>query len=196
MNQINYLPPLNINNSRVLNTTLVISLVLVIIALISNLLFDPVKNKGINSALIYASYAIAIFLMISNIRAHREIDLGGYMPYGRGLLFALFVGLIVSLIIFLFYFLLYKIIDPSLLKEISNVSLAEMEKNGANEQEIEFSKSILKDPFWISFGLSIINLISFIFFGLIISAFLYKWPRPANTYVASNLNLDDNRNEL
>lgn len=199
MNQINYLPPLNINNSRVLNTSLVISLVMVIIALISSLLLDPVKSKGINTALSLASFAIAIFLMISNIRAHREIDLGGYMPYGRGLLFALFVGLIVGLIMGIFYYILYAFINPGLLNEITNASISEMEKQGMSEQQIEATQKMMvgfRSPVMFAFIAYFSTTLMFIFFGLIISAFLYKWPRPANTYVASNLNIDDNRNEL
>lgn len=195
-----YLPPLKLNHPRVLNTSLIISLVLVVITLVSALLLDPIKNSGMNSALSMASFAIAIFLLITNIRAHRDTDLGGYMPYGRGVIFSLLVGLITGIIMAIFTFIMYTFITPNMMSEMTNASMAEMEKQGMTEQQIEAAQNMMgafQSPAMLAVMALFTYAILFTLFGLIISAFIKKWPRPAEAYTSTDLHTrNDFGNEL
>jgi hypothetical protein len=102
--------------------------------------------------------------------AHKEFkDNGdGYLSYGQGLGLGTLIALISSVISTVFFYVYVKFVDTTYIEIIKDIQLAEMQKNGMGDAEIEQAMSITAG-FMTPEVMSVFAIIVSVFFGFILS---------------------------
>lgn len=93
------------------------------------------------------------------------------MTFGRGFQFVFFASIIVAIVTSIFVFIQMKYIDPSMMDEAMNQQMAEMEKQGMTEEQMEMASQmtgIFKTPM----AIAIISLLAQLFWGAILGLIL------------------------
>jgi hypothetical protein len=181
MNSGNYLPPLKINNPRVLNTALLISLISIASSILTTMVFKPTDKSMVSMIVSIVIFAISIAVLFQGMNNYRNTELEGYMPFSRGLGYAVLVGIVVGIVSAIFTYILYKFINPGLITEMTNLQYAEMEKRGLSQEDIEKAQSMMgwaKSPGFIAIMALFGSVMIYFVVGLICSAILKRWPRP------------------
>ncbi|HQP78003.1 MAG TPA: DUF4199 domain-containing protein [Saprospiraceae bacterium] len=154
----------------VLNTAMLLALVSIITALIPSVL-DLQGDTKTGVFITLVSYLITIFILVNALKKYRNEESGGYMSFSNGFLFVLYTSIIVGIIMAIFTFIQLTFIDADMLDEAFNKQMAEMEKNGMSEEQIEMANSItavFRSPAVLSTAAFLGQLV----FGAIIGAIL------------------------
>lgn len=131
-----------------------------------------------NTFLAVLSYFVLAFILVATYRLtiqFRDNDCEGYVSYSRAFVFILLSFFYAALISALVKFIYLQFINPNYLREVYDLMMLYVEKlNMPIEDEFETTLSDLLKP--ASFALQSIwvNMISGVFVGLIMSAFVKK----------------------
>ena len=186
------MPAFSISHKSVLNTGFLLAMVGIVFALAPSLA-NTVENKGLGIAINMISLFITVIIYFITLKKYRDEELGGYMTFGRGFQFVFFASIIVAIVTSIFVFIQMKYIDPSMMDEAMNQQMAEMEKQGMTEEQMEMASQmtgIFKTPM----AIAIISLLAQLFWGailgLIFGAIMKKCPPPVqhSTQVYKDLN--------
>ncbi len=175
------MPPLPITHKSILNTGFLLALVGIIFALIPTLA-DLSENTGVTMAISFASIAIAVIIFYINLKKYRDTELGGYMTLGRGFRYVFFTSIFIAIVMGIFMVIQMKFIDPGMMDAAMNTQMAEMEKQGMTEEQMEMASNIsgyFTSPLAIGFITFFGQLFWGAIIGLILGAILKKWPPPA-----------------
>lgn len=163
-------PRPSFTQKSILNTAMLLALVSIITALIPSIM--NVQGNAKASAIIsLASYAITIYILIYALKKYRDEESGGYMSFSNGFLFVLYISIIVGIVMAIFSFIQLKYIDPHMLDEAFNKQMAEMEKNGMTDEQIEMANSFTA-AFRSPAVISITAFLGQLVFGAILGAIL------------------------
>ncbi len=175
------MPPFSISHKSVLNTGFLLAMVGIIFALAPSLL-NTAENKGLGIAINMLSLFITVVIFFITLKKYREEELGGYMTFGRGFQFVFFASIIVAIVTSIFVFIQMKYIDPSMMDAAMNQQMADMEKQGMTEEQMEVATKVtgfFKTPM----AIGLITLVGQLFWGALIGviygAIMKKWPPPA-----------------
>jgi len=171
----------SITQKSVLNNAFLIALISIIVALIPSITGMSPQNMTLTFIQL-ASYIISIIILVQAIKKYRDEELGGYMKFINGFLYILLIYVIVSLISSIFIYIQMKFIDPGLLDAEMNKQMAELEKKGMSEEEMDFARSIfekIRTPFVIAMIGFFSNLIAGAVLGLILGG-IFQRNRPEN----------------
>jgi hypothetical protein len=85
-----------------------------------------------------------VFLIVGIVLAHKHFkkENGDYLSYGQGLGLGSLLSMVVGLMSGIFMYIYIKFIDSSLLENIRDKQLAELEKRNMSEEQIEQAMSI------------------------------------------------------
>lgn len=175
------MPPLPITHKSVMNTGFLLALVGIIFALIPAVT-DIGESSSINMILSFISMAIAVVIFYVSLKKYRDTELGGYMSLGRGFQFVFFTSIYIGLLVGIFMIIQMKFIDPGMMDEVMNTQMAEMEKQGMTEEQMEMA-SKFSGYFTSPFAIGLMTFFGQLFWGaiigLILGAILKNWPPPA-----------------
>ena len=186
------MPPLSISHKSVLNTGFLLAMVGIVFALIPSIT-NTVQNKAIGIAINMVSLFITVVVFFVSLKKYRDEELGGYMSMGRGFRFIFYASIFIAIVTSIFVFIQMKFIDPGMMDEAMNMQMAEMEKQGMTEEQMEMASKvtgIFKTPM----AIAMISLLGQLFWGailgLIFGAIMKKWPPPVqhSTQVYKDLN--------
>lgn len=181
MDQVNFLPPLKFNNPKILNTGLIIGLITIVSSLLTAIYFKPTDNKMLSGIISIGSTVISAYLLFNAIKRYRDEDLSGYIPFGRAMLFSILVGVIVGIISAVFMYILYTFISPDLITDMTNLQMAEMEKQGLSQEQMDAASKMMgfmKNPGFLAFSGFFAMIIMYAILGVVIGLILKRWPRP------------------
>ena len=187
---MNYIPQttnanVSFTHKSVINTGVLWALTGVVIGLIPSVTGNQ-NSPMMGYALSGLAFIINIIILVVAIKKYRDDELGGYMTFGQGFLFIFFAAIYSGVILGLFTFIQMTFIDPGMMDEMMNAQMAEMEKQGMTEEQMEMANSMtgfMKSPIFIAVVTVFSKIIGGIIMGLIISAIFKKDP-PYNTPVA------------
>jgi hypothetical protein len=135
-----------------------------------------------NKAMGFIQYVIIFAGIYLGTKAYRDKALGGFIKYGRALVFGLIISVFVGIIIVFFNFIMLKYIDPGLIDK----NLAIIEESFQNsrfiqadqmDEMLERSRDSMTAIWSLPMGVFVFALIGFVI-SLITSAFLKKDPNP------------------
>lgn len=128
----------------------------------------------------YPGYIVMLGLMIYTMRGailEKKNILGGYISFGQGFGISMLTSLITWILYSVFAYFYFKFINPEMIDFIQSMQVAELEKKGMSEEEIDkvvSMSSMWMNPgmmaMWSFIGMMIVSLIV----ALIISAILKK----------------------
>jgi glucan phosphoethanolaminetransferase (alkaline phosphatase superfamily) len=125
-------------------------------------------------------YVGIIFMVVALILAHRDFKRSNeYMSYGQGLGIGMIIVSISSVLSSIFSYIYIKFVDSSMLDVIREQGMAQMEKRGMSDAQIEQAME-MQAKFTTPEMILIFGILGGIFFGfivsLIITAFTKKTP--------------------
>lgn len=112
----------------------------------------------------------AIYLAQRYFKYHN----GALMEFGQGVSIATWAGLIFGLMDAVTRYVYLKFIDPSFIQKMKDIQIAEMQREGLSETEIEQAvgiTSLFMTPEFVSFIVFISALLGAIIIGLVLSMF-------------------------
>jgi hypothetical protein len=117
-----------------------------------------------------------VFIIAMIYFAHRYFKYhnGALMEFGQGVSIAAWAGLIFGLIDGAFRYIYLKFIDASLIRQLAEVQMAEMERKGMSETEIKQAASITSlfmNAEFISFVVFLSAVVGAVIIGLVLSIF-------------------------
>ncbi|MCO4294196.1 DUF4199 domain-containing protein [Solitalea sp. MAHUQ-68] len=130
----------------------------------------------LDSKLYYIQYGVYIAAIWFGIKYHRDIDLGGYMSYGRGLGCGTLIALVGGIIGAVYSFILFKYIDPDLVNQIFAVQEKSMLESGQSQEQVDQAINMSK-KFMTPAMMGTIGVVVSLFSGFIVSlvlAFILK----------------------
>lgn len=187
------MPPLPITHKSVINTGFLLALVGIVFALIPTVI-DMTENTSISMMISFLSMAIAVIMFYASLKKYRDTELGGYMTLGRGFMFIFFASIYVAIIVGIFMIVQMKFIDPGMMDEVMNTQMAEMEKQGMTEEQMEMASKVsgyFTSPWAIGFMTFLGQLFWGAIIGLILGAILKKWPPPVQVNPTPHPMVDD-----
>jgi hypothetical protein len=135
-----------------------------------------------NKALGLVQYIVLGVGLYLGTKAYRDKALGGYIKYGRALVFGLIISVFVGIIVVFFNFIMMRYIDPGLVDK----NMAIMEETFQNsrlipadqlDEMLDKARESMTSVWSIPSGVIVFSLVGFIF-SLVTSAFLKKDPNP------------------
>jgi hypothetical protein len=135
-----------------------------------------------NKALGLVQYIVLCVGIYLATKAYRDKALGGFISYGRSLVFGLIISVYVGIIVVFFNFIMMRYIDPGLIDK----NMAILEETFQNsrwispdqlDEMLEKGRESMTSVWSIPSGVFVFSLIGFIF-SLVISAFLKKDTNP------------------
>jgi hypothetical protein len=135
-----------------------------------------------NRSLGLIQYIVLIAGIYLGTKAYRDKELGGYIKYGRALVFGLIISVFVGIITLFFNFIMLRYIDPGLIDKYMTI----MEEQFQNsrfippdqiDEMLEKSRESMTAIWSLPVGVFVFSLFGFVF-SLITSAFLKKDPNP------------------
>ncbi len=135
-------------------------------------------NKGMG----LIQYIVLIGGIYLGTKAYRDKVLGGYIKYGKALMFGLIISVFVGIITIFFNFIMLRYIDPGLIEKY----MAIMEEQFQNsrffpadqmDEMLDRSRESMTAIWSLPAGVFVFSLFGFVF-SLITSAFLKKDPNP------------------
>ncbi len=135
-----------------------------------------------NKALGFIQYIIIFIGIYLGTKTYRDKELGGFIKYGKALVFGLIISVFVGIIVIFFNFIMMRYIDPGLVDK----NMAIMEETFQNsrfiaadqlDEMLEKARESMTSVWSIPSGVFVFSSIGFIF-SLITSAFLKKDPNP------------------
>jgi hypothetical protein len=139
-------------------------------------------DQTFNRTLGLFPYTILLAGIYMGTKAYRDKALGGYIKYGKALLFGLIISVFVGIITVFFNFIMVRYIDPGLVDKY----MAIMEETFENsrfvqpemmEDALDRARESMTAVWSLPIGVLSFTLIGFVF-SLITSAFLKKDPNP------------------
>lgn len=161
--------------------TIIGGLLIIIYALAGNLLgvSSPNASTFVKIFGMLINIGIFAYVLIMPVKQHRDEDLGGYISFGRAFKICFNIALIITIISAVFTYIYVQFIDPGMIKAIYDATIAEMQKSGSTDQQIESMQPMLEmmnNP--VAF--TVISFLSGLFWGcvcgLIVSAVFQKKP--------------------
>jgi hypothetical protein len=130
----------------------------------------------------YIVLCIGIYL---GTKAYRDKALGGFISYGRALVFGIIISVFVGIIVVFFNFVMMRYIDPGLVDKnmavmeeaFQNSRLSRMIPADQMDASLEKARESMTSVWSIPSGVFVFSFIGFIF-SLVTSAFLKKNPNP------------------
>lgn len=151
-----------------------------ILGIISIALFLITVFAGLagNKAMQWVGYIPTIIIIVL---AHKEYKNSGdgFMSYGQGLGIGTLVALIGSLISTVFFYIYVKFVDSGFIDIIKEQQIAEMEKNGMSDEQIEQAMSFT-ETFMSPELLSVFAILGSVFFGFILSLIISAFTKNSN----------------
>ena len=120
---------------------IILGVVLIIISLISYI-FDLV-TMGIYAGLVIslASFVIRIIVLVIYSKKYRDEILGGFIKYGKALVFCIIMGIYASVVISAYSFAFNTVIDPDYTKNVTekvqNMTVENLYEKGLPDEMIE-----------------------------------------------------------
>lgn len=174
----NVQPKPSFTQRSIVNTGLLLALFSVIFALIPSVT-NLYGNKVLSGVITLASYLITIGILVNAIKKYRDDELGGYMSFGNGFLFVFFACIISGIITSIFSYIQLTFIDPGMMQEALNEQMAQMEKQGLTEEQMEVASSvtnIFRSPAILSLFAFLGQLVAGAILGAILGAIFQKNP--------------------
>lgn len=137
--------------------------------------FTPLSMEGWGLKLI--TWGIMLAGIITMLQHYRDKRNSGRLSFGRGVGLSALTGVFAGILQAVFVIILFKFIDPTLIDQIMEKGLDEMEKQGQTKEQIEMGMKVMS---WMmklpvlavmAFLGSVMN---FVIFGLISSAIVKK----------------------
>lgn len=129
-------------------------------------LTDPASGKGgWLSAILSAGLTFGVIYMGT---AEYKKAAGGNLTFGKGLGVGMMIVLIMTLISTVYTLLYFTVIDPGMIDQIKNASIAQMEEQGLSDEQIDQSMKMMGmmvNPFMMA----IFGFAGGLFFGFILS---------------------------
>lgn len=172
------IPNISFTHKSVINTGFLWALSGIIFALIPSFTGNQ-SNSTLGFALAGAGFAVNICILVYAIKKYRDEESGGYMTFGNGFLFIFFASIYAGIILGVFSYIQVTFIDPGMMDEAINAQMAEMEKQGMTEEQMEMTQSMtgfMKWPIFIAAVALLGKIFAGILMGLIISAIFKKDP--------------------
>lgn len=173
-----YIDPQKVSIKGVVIKYSIISGLLTIIASLSfNLtgISKPGGSMGANLVPMLVNIGIFVFAYGSAFRDHRDQELGGYITLGRCMKIGIFISLITGVVAGLFTVIYMHFVDPNMIQDAMNLQMAEFEKKGMSDEEIQQAMKIggmMQNPIVLLifsvFGTAIFGLIGSLILGLFI----------------------------
>ena len=127
----------------------------------------------------YVNYIIALVAIIFAHKAFKE-DGDGYMSIGQGIGIGTLLCLISGVLSAIFTYVYIKFIDDSMLTKIKDAQIAELEKRGMSDAEIEQAMKVA--GFFTSAEMMIVWIIlAMVFIGFILSLIVSLFTKKVNT---------------
>jgi len=174
----NVQPKPSFTQRSIVNTGLLLALFSVIFALIPSVA-NLNGNKVLSIVIGLVSYLVTIGILVTAIRKYRDDESGGYMSFGNGFLFVFLACIISGIITSIFTYIQLTFIDPGMMQEALNQQMAEMEKQGLTEEQMEMASSftsILRSPVVLSLFAFLGQLVFGAILGAILGAIFQKNP--------------------
>lgn len=125
-------------------------------------------------------FGINFFFIYKAAQQHRDIDKGGYLNVGGGIGLGTLAGLVTGIISAFWVAIFMGFIAPEMIDQIKEVAMAEMEKSGQSEEQIEQAMKYASFFFSPTF-FAIATLFFSTFFGFLaglLSGLILKKERP------------------
>lgn len=141
-----------------------------------------IADLTFNKALGLVQYIVLCAGIYMATKAYRDKALGGFISYGKALVFGLFISVFVGIIVVFFNFIMMRYIDPGLIDK----NMAIMEETFQNsrwvspddlDEMLEKARVSMTSIWTLPYGVFIFSLIGLVF-SLVTSAFLKKEPNP------------------
>ena len=126
------------------------------------------------------SVIVFVALITLGLKAYRDTENGGFLNYGRGVLWSFAFGLVLGAIAGLFAILFYSVLAPDYLTEMRDIQVDLLEEQTTDDAQLEAAKSMMgmmMSPWVMGLGSLIFYLSISLFTGLIASAFLKRIPQ-------------------
>jgi len=175
---INAPATVSFTHKSVINTGFLWALSGIVFALIPSMTGNA-SDVSMGYLLAGGALVVNILILIYSIKKFRDVDLGGYMTFGQGFLFIFFASIYCAVILGIFSYIQMTFIDPGMMDEAVNAQMAEMEKQGLTEEQIEAANSMtgfMKTPIFVAAITIFSKMIGGIIIGLILSAIFQKNP--------------------
>jgi hypothetical protein len=139
----------------------------------------PSTGTGIKVLYSLLSFGVAIWAIASAIKEDRDKLLGGFISMGRGIGLSGKIGIVSGLASAVFMLLYTTVINPGFKETMNAAMMAEYEKQGLNEEQIEMAMGMASNftsPTSMAVFSVIGGVISALIIGLIASAILKRDP--------------------
>jgi len=135
-----------------------------------------------NKTMGFIQYIIIFIGIYLGTKTYRDKALGGYIKYGRALVFGMIISVFVGIIIVFFNFIMMRYIDPGLIDKNMAVIEESLQNNRFIQPDmmdatLESSRKSLTSIWSLPIEIFVFTLIRFVI-SLITSAFLKKNPTP------------------
>lgn len=132
-----------------------------------------------NTTLTWVSTAISFAGILYALFSYRNQNLGGYITYGKAILYGLVVGLMIGIFTGIFTYLLYGVISPELVEEARLLAETEMYRANPNLSSDQADMALKMQYLFVSpVGLLVASIfggaIQGLIFGLIGGLFVKK----------------------
>lgn len=138
----NPLTPANPNDVPFMQTALRYGLIggaiSVVVSLVSQLLgWADGSNTGMAILVGIIGVAVYIIAQVMGVRQHRDVELGGYISFGRAFLVCLVIAMIMAVIGAVFNYVYLNFIDPEAMNRAMEVIREQYEEMGMSDEAIE-----------------------------------------------------------
>jgi hypothetical protein len=138
-----------------------------------------------NKALGLIQYVVLCVGIYIGTKSYRDKELGGFITYGRALIFGLVISVFVGIIVVFFNFIMMRYIDPGLVDKnlaiieetLQNGRFSRMIPPDQMDATLEKARESMTSVWSLPSGVFVFSLLGFIF-SLVTSAFLKKDPNP------------------
>jgi hypothetical protein len=138
-----------------------------------------------NKALGLVQYVVLCVGIYMGTKAYRDKAMGGFITYGKALVFGIIISVFVGIIVVFFNFIMMRYIDPGLIDKnmaimeetFQNSRLGRMIPADQLDETLDKARESMTSVWSIPSGVFVFSLIGFIF-SLVTSAFLKKDPNP------------------
>ena len=143
---------------------------------------DPVMPEQNMAAQIFIglfSLLVSIWAVRAAIKHHRDHELGGYLPLGRGVKVGALTGLIAGALSAVWMMLYVTVINPGFSESIREAQMAQFESQGMSEDQIEMAinmSSWFTNPAFLGVSQMFGSLFYGLILGLIIGAVFKREP--------------------
>ena len=154
---------------------LIVGLIFIVYGLILQFLNLDMKTMQ------YLGYLNYVILIVVFVMAHKAFKEGGdgFMTMGQGIGIGTLIAIISSVISSVFSYLYIKLIDDSMLGKIKDAQIAELEKRGMDDAQIEQAMEIA-GKFTSAEAILVMGIVGLVFFGFILALIVSLFTKKSN----------------